>query len=343
MAHRPPAFRGRSAERELLDRLLENVRGGRSGVLVIRGDAGVGKTALLHSCVRPADGFRVARIAGVESEIELPFAGLHQLCSPMLERLGALREPQRVALRVALGLDSGDPPDRFLVALAALSLLAEVARERPLLCVVDDAQWLDAASGQVLGFVSRRLLAESVAIVFAVRDEVEHPDQAGLPEVVLGGLDDKDARSLLATAIPGRLDERVRDRIVAETRGNPLALLELPRGLSAAQLAGGFALPKLLPLSGRIEESFRRRLEELPEDTRLLLLIAAAEPAGDPALLWRAATRLGVSSTALEPAARTGLLEVGATVRFRRPLARSAVYRSSTERDRRRAHAALAD
>src|SRR3954468_5117412 len=341
--HRAPAFRGRPGELELLGRLLENVRGGQSAVLAVRGEAGVGKTALLRRCAAQADGFRVAQIAGVESEMELPFAGLHQLCAPMLGRLDALPEPQQVALRVALGLESGDAPDRFLVALAALSLLAEVARERPLLCVVDDAQWLDAASGQVLGFVGRRLLAESVALVFAVRDPAEHRELAGLPEVHLGGLSDEDARALLATAIPGRLDARVRDRIVAETRGNPLALLELPRGLSAAQLAGGFGLPELLPLSGRIEESFLRRLQELPHETRLLLSVAAADPVGDPVLMWRAAAQLGIPSTALEPAARTGLLDVGSRVRFRHPLARSAVYRSSTERDRRRAHAALAD
>jgi DNA-binding CsgD family transcriptional regulator len=342
-AHRSPAFRGRSAERERLEGLLEKAHDGQSAVVVIRGEPGVGKTALLQDCVRQAAGFRVAQIGGVESEMELPFAGLHQLCAPMLGRLGALRTPQQVALRIALGLDSGDPPDRFLVALAALSLLAEAARERPLLCVVDDVQWLDAASRQVLGFVARRLLAESVAIVFAVREGVEHPELAGLPELVLGGMDDEDARSLLATVIPGRLDERVRDRIVAETRGNPLALLELPRGLSAGQLAGGFGLPRLLPLSGRIEESFRRRLDELPQDTRRLLLVAAAEPAGDPALLWRAATRLGIARTALEAATRTGLLEVGATVRFRHPLVRSAVYRSASDLDRRAAHSALAD
>src|SRR5919112_5981706 len=238
---RAPVLLGRAAERELLDRLLENVRAGQSAVLVLRGEAGVGKTALLHYCARQASGFRVARIAGVESEMELPFAGLHQLCAPMLGRLGALPQPQQVALGVALGLSSGPAPDRFLVALAALSLLAEVAAERPLLCLVDDAQWLDAASGQVFGFVARRLLAESVAIVFAVRGvggSNSGPELTDLPELVLGGLADEDARALLATVIPGRPDERVRDRLVAETRGNPLAILELPRGLAAAQLPG---------------------------------------------------------------------------------------------------------
>jgi DNA-binding CsgD family transcriptional regulator len=337
------ALRGRSTERELLGRLLENVRDGQSAVLVIRGEAGIGKTALLHHCAEQASGFRVARVAGVESEMELPFAGLHQLCAPMLGRLDALPEPQQSALRVALGLSTGDPPDRFLVALAALTLLADVAAERPLLCLVDDAQWLDGASAQVLGFVGRRLLAESVALVFAVRDRAEHRELAGLPEARLEGLSDEDARALLTTMIPGPLDARVRDRIVAETRGNPLALLELPRGLSAAELAGGFGLPELLPLSGRIEESFLRRLEDLPQDTQQLVLVAAAEPLGDPALMWGAATRLGVAGTALEPAARAGMLDVGAQVRFRHPLVRSAVYRSASEPTRQMVHRALAD
>src|SRR5829696_8008042 len=262
---RPSVLLGRADEREVLDRLLENVRAGQSAVLVVRGEAGVGKTALLHYCARQASGFRVARIAGVESEMELPFAGLHQLCAPMLGRLGALPQPQQSALGVALGLSSGPAPDRFLVALAALSLLAEVAAERPLLCLVDDAQWLDGASGQVLGFVARRLLAESVAIVFAVRDPTDERVLVGLPELPLEGLAEEDARALLASVIPGRLDERVTDRLVAETRGNPLALLELPRRLSATQLPGGFGLVGSQELSGRIEESFLRRFDELPE------------------------------------------------------------------------------
>jgi DNA-binding CsgD family transcriptional regulator len=337
------AFRDRLHERETLERLLHDARNGRSAVLVVRGEAGVGKSALLRIVAQQASGFRVAQIAGVESEMELPFAGLHQLCAPMLDRVDGLPQPQQRALRIALGLASGDAPDRFLVALGALTLLAEVAEEEPFFCIVEDAQWLDYASRQVLGFVARRLLAEPVAIVFAVREPSSDAELVGLPELLLGGLDDEDARSLLATVIPGRLDERVRDRIVAETRGNPLALLELPRGLSAAQLAGGFGLPELLPLSGRIEESFLRRLEELPHETRLLLLVAAAEPVGDPALMWRAATRLDLPGTALEPAARTGLLDVGAQVRFRHPLVRSAVYRSASDLERQSAHGALAD
>jgi DNA-binding CsgD family transcriptional regulator len=334
-------FRDRLSERKALERVLEDARGDRSAVLVVRGDAGVGKSALLRDLGRRASGFRITHLAGVESEMELPFAGLHQLCAPMLAAIDGLPQPQRNALRVALGLASGHAPDQFLVALGALTLLADAAEERPVLCLVDDAQWLDGASRRVLGFVARRLLAEPVAIVFAIRE----PDVelAGLPELVLDGLDDEDARALLATVIPGRLDERVRDRIVAETRGNPLALLELPRGLSAAQLAGGFGLPALLPLSGRIEESFLRRLQALPPETRLLLLVAAADPLGDPALMWRAAAELGIASTALEPAAHAELLDVGARVRFRHPLARSAVYRAASDLDRRRVHGALAN
>jgi DNA-binding CsgD family transcriptional regulator/tetratricopeptide (TPR) repeat protein len=336
-------FRDRQSERETIERRLDDARNGRSAVLVVRGEAGVGKSALLRAVADQASGFRIAQIAGVESEMELPFAGLHQLCSPMLGQIGALPEPQQRALRVALGLASGDPPDRFLVALGALTLLSEVAERQPLLCFVDDAQWLDDASLQVLGFVARRLLAEPVAIVFGTRDVGGEGDLSDLPDLVLGGLDDEDARSLLATVVPGRLDERVRDRIVAETRGNPLALLELPRGFSAAQLAGGFGLPELLPLSGRIEESFLRRIQDLPHETRLLLLVAAAEPVGEPVLMWRAATRLEIPGTGIEPAARAGLLDVGAQVRFRHPLVRSTVYRSASDTDRRRAHGALAD
>src|SRR5262245_7184557 len=336
-------LRDRVGERETLQNLLNEARNGRSAVLVLRGEAGVGKSALLRAVAEKASGFRIAQIAGVESEMELPFAGLHQLCAPMLDRLDGLPPPQQRALRVALGLASGDPPDRFLVALGALTLLAEIAEEEPFLCFVDDAQWLDGASRQVLGFVARRLLAEPAAIVFAVREPNEDVEFVGLPELTLGGLDDESSRALLATVIPGRLDERVRDRIVAETRGNPLALLELPRGLSAAQLAGGFGVPAVLPLTGRIEVSFLRRLEELPPESRALLLVAAAEPMGDPALMWRAATRLEIPRTSLEPAERDGFLEVGARVRFRHPLVRSAAYRSASDVERRRAHESLAD
>ena len=339
---RPPAFRGRSSEREALARLLEAARGGRSGVLVIRGEAGVGKTALMGYASGQASGFRVARISGVESEMELPFAGLHQLCAPLLDRLGALPQPQQDALRIALGLASGAAPDRFLVGLAALSLLAEVAETQPLLCLVDDLQWLDDASGQVLGFVARRLLAEPVAIVFAVREPSEERRLAGLPELRLGGLDHEDAGALLATVVPGRLDQRVRERIIAETRGNPLCLLELPRGMSAAELAGGFGRPGAVSPAG-IEAGFRRRLELLPADTRRLLGLAAADPVGDPLLVWRAAERLGIDAEAATAAVDAGLFELGAQVRFRHPSVRSAAYRSASPEERRASHAALAE
>src|SRR4051794_7959712 len=277
-APRSPELLGRPSERQILDGLLENVRGGQSAVLVVRGEAGVGKTALLHYCARQATGFRVAALAGVESEMELPFAGLHQLCAPMLDRLGALPEPQQAALSVALGLSAGAAPDRFRVALGALSLLAEVGGERPLLCLVDDAQWLDAASAQALGFVARRLMAESVGMVVAIRDRADQRELAGVAQLTLEGLPDDDARALLATVIPGGLEARIRDRLVAQTRGNPLALLELPGELSAAQLPSIHSPPGPRALSGRMDESFLRRLAALPQDARLLILVAAAEP-----------------------------------------------------------------
>src|SRR3954469_10114032 len=285
---------GRPSERSELDAMLENVRGGQSEVLVIRGEAGVGKTALTRYAVEQAVGFRVAAIAGVESEMELPFAGLHYLCGPMLGELGALPQPQQDALRIAFGMASGDAPNRFLVALATLSLLAATAEDQPLLCVIDDAQWLDGASSSVLGFVARRLLAESVAIVFATREANESRDLAGLRDLGIAGLDDEHARALLATVMPGRLDDRVRDRIVAETRGNPLALLELPRSMSAARLAGGFALPDAGDLPEQIEDHYLRRVAALPDMTRQLMLLASAEPTGDVTLLWHAAGTLGI-------------------------------------------------
>ena len=283
----------------------------------------------------------VARVAGVESEMELAFAALQQLCAPMLGKLEGLPDPQRDALGVAFGLNIGAAPDRFLVGLAALSLLSEAAEQQPLLCVVDDAQWLDRASAQALAFVARRLLAEPVALVFAAREPGE--EFRGLPELLVGGLRDGDAQELLSSVIRGPLDERVRDRIIAETRGNPLALLELPQGVTPAELAGGFGLPGAPGLPGRIEDSFRRRLEVLPAATQRLMLVAAAEPAGEPALVWRAAERLGIGAGAVAPAADAGLLEIGERVTFRHPLVRSAVYRAASPAERRAAHQALAD
>jgi DNA-binding CsgD family transcriptional regulator len=337
---------GRTAELEVLGQLIANVRRGRSAVLVVRGEPGIGKTELLRHLIAEVPGFGVARVAGVESEMELPYAGLHQLCAPMLGRLGSLAEPQRRALSVAFGLTSGDSPDPFLVALAALSLMAEAAQERPILCVVDDAQWLDQASAQVLGFVGRRLLAEPVALVFAVRTPVPGaagPDQlAGLPELRLGGLDEESARALLATVISGPLDESVRARILAETHGHPLALLELYRGRSPADLAGGFALPDAGDLPGRIEDQYAARLGELPAEVQRLVLLAAADPVDDPALILRAAQVLGLDPRAVNLAVEAGLLEFGANVRFRHPLVRSAAYRTATADDRRAVHEALA-
>ena len=335
-------LRGRRIECEALDRQLQRVRAGQSSVQVLRGEAGVGKTALLEYVAERASECRIARVAGVESEMELAFAGLHQLCAPMLGELDGLPGPQRDALRAAFGLHDGAAPDRFLVALAVLSLLAEAAEERPLVCLVDDVQWVDRASAQALAFVARRLLAESIAMVFAVREPADLTELNGLPETVVGGLADDDARSLLASAMPGRLDERVRDQIVAETRGNPLALLELPRGLTPAELAGGFVLPDARPLASRVEETFVQRVRSLPRETQRLLLVAAAEPVGDVSLLWRAAEQLGIKGDAGKPAEEAALIDLGIRVRFRHPLIRSAAYRAAHFRDRQEVHRALA-
>jgi DNA-binding CsgD family transcriptional regulator len=327
---------GRDAECAALDELLHATRQGESRVLSIRGEPGVGKTALLDHAIESAADFRVVRATGVESEMELAFAGLHQLSAPLLDRVDRLPGPQRKALRGAFGL-SGDETTRFLVALATLGLLSDAAEERPLLCVVDDAQWLDDASALSLAFVARRLGAESIALIFASRGAGDQ--LRGLPELVVGGLADADARALLDSAAHGRLDEQVRDRIVAETRGNPLALLELPRDWSAAELAGGFGPPQAL--TERIEQSFLRRVESLPPQSRQLLLAAAAEPLGDAALLWRAVGRLGIGADAVVAAKEAGLIEMGAVVRFRHPLVRSAIYWSASPQARRDVHRAL--
>src|SRR5580700_88661 len=330
----------RLPERAALSQLLDAARAGRSGVLVVRGEPGIGKTALLDWAIGSAAGLRVARVAGVESEMELAYAALQQLCAPMLDKLEALPDPQRAALGVAFGLSAGAAPDRFLVGLAALSLLSEVAEQQPLLCVIDDAQWLDRASAQVLAFVARRLLADPVALVFVTREEVE--EFGGLPELLVGGLGEGDARELLSSVVRGPLDERVRDRIVAETRGNPLALLELPCGLTPAELAGGFGLRGAVPLAGRIEDSFGRQLEALPDQTRRLLLLAAADPSGDAPLVWRAAERLDIPVQAAASAVEAGLVEFGSRVRFRHPLVRSAAYQSASFPERQEAHWTLA-
>ena len=308
---------------------------------MVRGEPGVGKTVLLDYLAGRAPGCRVARAAGVQSEMELAFAGLHQLCAPMLDHAESLPVPQREALRTAFGLSAGPVPDRFLVGLAVLGLLSETAGERPLVCVVDDQQWLDHASAQALGFAARRLAADPVGLVFAAR--VPGEELAGLPELVVEGLAEGDARALLESVLTGPLDARVRDRIIADTHGNPLALLELPRGLTPAQLTGGFGVGGPVPLDGRIEESFGRQLETLPAQTRRLVQLAAADPSGDPVLVWRAAGRLAIGAGAAGPAVEAGLAEFGARVRFRHPLVRSAAYRSASVQTRQELHGALAE
>jgi hypothetical protein len=330
---------GRRREREVLERLLHDARGRRGGVLAMYGDPGVGKTALLEYAVEAGRDFRVARAVGVEGEMELAYAVLQQLCSPSLAHLERLPDPQREALAVALGLGAGQAPNTFLVGLAVLGLLSEAAEERPLLCVVDDAQWLDRASARALAFVARRLLAEKIALVVAAR---EFPDGlTGLPELHVEPLGRGDARTLLQSVLPGRLDEPVLERIVVETRGNPLALLELPRGLTPAQLAGGFGLPAAMPLSAGIEESFTRRLAKLPRNARRFLLVAAADPTGDLALLWRAVQRLGIPESAAHTVESDGLLALSQGVVFRHPLVRSAVYGASGPDERSEVHLAL--
>ena len=347
MADRDPVdelrgLRGRDSERALLDDVIATVRAGESRTLVIHGEAGIGKSALLSYALESAVDLRILRAMGVESDMELAFASLHQLCAPLLDSVQRLPTPQRHALEIAFGLTEGPVPDRFLVGLALLTLLSEAAEERPMLCVVDDAQWLDEVSLKTLAFVARRLAAEPVGLLLAARKVTT--DLQGLPELEVPGLRNGDARALLHSTVPFRLDDRVRDRVIAETRGNPLALLELPRGLTVTQLAGGFGLSHAPSetLSGRLEESFHRRLDAIPDDVRLLLLVAAAEPVGDPLLVWRAAARLGVDSAAAN-ADMDGLLTIGESVRFRHPLVRSAVYRSAPLEQRRAAHLALAE
>jgi DNA-binding CsgD family transcriptional regulator len=332
---------GRERERGVLERVLGTADDGHGAVLVVHGDPGVGKTALLDDAARAGEMFCVVRTAGVEGEMALDFSALQHLCGPLLEDMDRLPDPQRSSLGVAFGLHAGPAPSPFLVGLGVLGLLSEAAEERPLLCLVDDAQWLDPASGQVLAFVARRLLAERIALVFATR-RVE-PSLARLPELRVGPLGRRDARALLESVLPARLDEPVLDRIVAETRGNPLALLEMPHGLTPAQLAGGFGLPAASPLSSGIEQSFARRLTKLPREARRFLLLAAAEPVGDPALLRRAAEVLGISEAAADRVMAEGLLSLDGAVVFRHPLVRSAIYGGADPGARREAHRALAD
>src|SRR5260221_6741472 len=337
---RAPVLRGRGSECGALDRLIEAVRAGASRVLVVRGEPGVGKTALLDYLAGHAPGCRVARAAGVQQEMEFAFAGLHQLCAPMLDHLGRLPVPQREALRTTFGISAGPAPNRFFIGLAALDLLSAVAEERPLVCVVDDEQCLDRASAQVLGFVARRLAAEPVGLVFPARDPGE--ELAGLPQMTVQGLRERDARALLDSVLTGPLDARVRDRIIAETRGNPLALLELPWGLTPEQLAGGFGLPSGMPLSGRIEESFGRQLGALPAQTQRLVLLAAAHPSRDPPLGWRRPppTPPPPPAAAAPPAGPRG--GVSPPRRFRHPPARPAAHPAAALPNKQEGHRAPA-
>jgi DNA-binding CsgD family transcriptional regulator len=331
---------GRRREQRAINQLLQAARDGAGGALVLHGDPGVGKTALLEYAQEAGDEFQVARTSGVEGEMDLPFAGVQQLCSPFLGLTDRLPQPQRHALDVAFRLDTGPTPDPFFVGLAVLGLLSRAAEDRPLLIVVDDAHWLDQASARAVAFLARRLLVENIAVVLAARQM--DTSLKGLPELQIKPLGDRDARALLEASLPARLDERVLERIVIEACGNPLALLELPRGLTSAQIAGGFGLPAAVPLPAAIEESFTRQLASLPYEARRLLLVAAADPLGDPALIGRAAKQLEIPESATELVKAEGLLQIGARAVFRHPLLRSAIYRSARGDERRDAHRALA-
>jgi DNA-binding CsgD family transcriptional regulator len=336
-----PELTDRDAERAVLNQFVAGVRAGVGQALVVRGEPGVGKTALLDDLAGRAQGCRVVRVAGVQSEMELAYAGLHQLCGPMLDHAGRLPDPQHQALRTVFGLSAGPAPDRFLVGLAALGLLSEVAGEQPLICVIDDEQWLDGASAQALAFTARRLAADPVGLLFAAREP--GTELTGLPELAVAGLAENHARALLDSALAGPMDARVRDQVVAEAAGNPLALLELPRGMTPGELAGGFGLPGQVSLTGRLEDNFRRRLDALPAEARRLLVLAAADPSGNAALVWRAAARLGLTARATAPAVEAGLAEFGVQVRFRHPLVRSVAYRSASFAERQQVHEALAE
>jgi DNA-binding CsgD family transcriptional regulator len=335
-----PRFVGRSRERRALDRTLDALRSGQSSTLVLRGEPGIGKTALLGYVRDRATGCHVLTASAVQSEVELAFAALHQLCAPLLDRLDRLPAPQHAALGAAFGLTEGHPPDRLFLGLAVLRLLSEAAQERPLVCLVDDAQWLDEASSEVLSFTARRLVAAPVALVFAAREPGAW--LAGLPAMSVQSLSDRDACALHFSAMRGPLDERVAARMVAETNGNPLALLQSARRLTPTQMAGGFGHPGAGP-AGVADEGLTRRVAALPDEARLFLLVAAAEPLGEPLLFWRAVERLGIPADAADAARNDGLLDIRSRVRFRHPRMRGAVYRSAAPEDLRRAHGALAD
>jgi DNA-binding CsgD family transcriptional regulator len=340
---KPTELLGRAEECVVLDRLLVEARGGASRVVVLRGEAGVGKSALIRHLSGRSDGWRIATVVGVESEMELAFSGIHQLCSPLLGYLDRLAAPQRAALETMLGLSAGPAPDRFMLSLSILTLLSEAAEDQPLLCLIDDADWLDAASAQIVGFVARRLLVERIVIVCAVRTGTGSDAFVGLPELTISGLDDSDARRLLLGNMAGPLDAAVCERIVAESHGNPLALLELPRTWNVADLAGGFGLPGGEPVAGKITQSYSHRLLKLPVDTQQLVLIAAAEPQGDPLLVRRAAEFLGLDIGVASAAVDAGLMNIHRRVEFAHPLVRSAAYGAASAAERRRVHLALAE
>jgi uncharacterized protein YjeT (DUF2065 family) len=334
-------LQGRTAECAALDEVVMEARAGRSQVLVLHGEPGIGKTALLDHLAERASRCQVIRAAGVESEMELAWAGLHQVCDPLLGRLDRLPRPQAGALASAFGLAAGDPPPRFLVGLAVLNLLADVAQERPITCIVDDAHWLDRVSAQTLAFVARCLLAERVALAFAVRQGSAH-ELGELPVLAVPGLSAEDSRALLASALNGPIDDRIRDQMVAKAGGNPLALLELAR-LTPTELAAGFGLMELQGLPARIEPGFVRQLQTESGEAQRLLLVAAAEPLGDPLLLWRAVEQLGIEPAAADDVRGRGLLVIDERVTFRHPLVRSAIYRSVPVDQRRAVHLALAE
>ncbi|MFI7067573.1 AAA family ATPase [Kribbella sp. NPDC050124] len=338
-----PGLRGRRTECETLAGLVTAARSGRSAVLVVHGEPGIGKTALLDFVADSARGTRTLRVSGVESQMELAFAGLHQLCEPLLDGVSRLPAPQANALSIAFGLTAGSPPERFLIGLAVLTLLSEAAGDEPLVCLVDDAQWLDRASTEALTFVARRLEAEAVVLVFGLRPDRNQESWEGLPYLTLRGLPDDEAEALLESALIGPVDDRVRRRILAEAHGNPLALLELPRWWTTAELTFGAQPAQPRTLTSRMEEVIRRQLEALPVESRRLLLTAAAEPLGDIHLLWRATALIGVGTDAAVPAQQAGLIELRDTVRFRHPMIRSVAYRFATVPERQAVHGALAE
>jgi len=332
---------GRRNESEVLEDLLLAARRGEGGAIVLQGEPGIGKTALIDHIVSLAGEFNVLRTVGNEAEIELAYASLQELFRAQTEAIEQLPDPQRRAIETALGIVTGIAPDRLLLGLGVLNLVSLVSAKRPVLCVIDDAQWLDPPSAQAIAFAARHVSKEAVVFLFAARTPVDAV--RGLPELVVVGLEDQDARELLETAVPARLDDSVVDRIVAETHGNPLAILELPRGLTPSQLAGGFGLPVSVTLAGQIEESYRRRFSRLSSDSRRLLLVVAADSTGDPGIIWRAADHLGIAETSADALEDDGLVEFGDRVVFHHPLVRSAVYNTATPRQRRDAHAALAE